>query len=860
MESLNFEQLVKDCLNPRNLDGTPLEQDKRVIQFSNINELDEYISTLTTRMCKKRKENVKLIEPDYNEVQKNIPELIENTSKIKEYITIFLNSNIAGKNIDNDRCKRIIKYCESIIEYAKEYKQNIETMYERFRNGTIRISAVGAAGQGKSTFAKYYTGLSNGVIPTHKKENEETTGTVCTLIHTDSDEVKHIASYYTRQEILDTLNYYLDRIKEITGNNDNDDFSILGISKFIDFEKDFVHNIGKLKISDIPNNTKLTTDLRKGIEAFFAPTKLIRGGYWYNFLDKEPQELKSNEEQLQHILMSDPTSLYLAVKEVRTYIRFPKNGEIFRNFEIVDTKGVGSAAGAHAGKEVYSAIDSSDAVFSIQSVSTDTLYSFYNYYLLNKYAGDEMFRKKHFIILNPYVGSDYMIAVNTLAPMKLSDFAYCGSLYAKDCHRSECVKKEHDNNLDCILKCSINKTCQDFVDYAVRNMLLRVSTMVYELDEDRINKRRKDKISLYENIKQLSEELKNVEDYLYKSSEDVVLDKIREFLIEIQTYVSNINSSEKSDSDKEYLDYLNDGKEITLYDIITSENEDVIKNKHKSIKQSLNEAEEDCIKREIKEALNDSYYSFAKHFKDRKWSQREEVGSFIDDFGDGLGKRIARILVKLNMQKELDPKVRQEISKDIWGMLRLNIIFPESQGIWKGEFIRSNNKFFESLDDIFEPRKSDDQQPKLLFTPYLLLQKYFTNKDVEIDLPEIDKHGRHCEHNGDNNEYLNKDRLVSVATEMLYDLDIQNLVRDIYNSYSESNQRYSIKNNLENLVSVKSGSEECLEFYCMYSNRILSKEENEKIKLATYWKSIKDLVKKIQSTPFAKNALENDNK
>lgn len=55
MESLNFEQLVKDCLNPRNLDGTPLEQDKRVIQFSNINELDEYISTLTTRMCKKRK-------------------------------------------------------------------------------------------------------------------------------------------------------------------------------------------------------------------------------------------------------------------------------------------------------------------------------------------------------------------------------------------------------------------------------------------------------------------------------------------------------------------------------------------------------------------------------------------------------------------------------------------------------------------------------------------------------------------------------------------------------------------------------------------------------------------------------------
>ena len=314
-----------------------------------------------------------------------------------------------------------------------------------------------------------------------------------------------------------------------------------------------------MKIEEIPNNSKLTTDIRKGLEAFFAPTDLVRGGYWYNFLGKEDHELRSNDEQLQHILMSDPTKLYLAVKEVKTYIRFPKNGEIFKNFEIVDTKGVGSAAGAHASKEVYSAIDSSDAVFSIQSVTSDVLYTFYNKYLLSKYAGDEMFRRKHFMILNPYVGSDYNIAVNTLQPMKLSDITYCGSLYARECHRSECVKSEHDDNLDCILACPVNSECQSFVDYVVRNMLLRVSTMVYELDKDRIDKRRNDRIELATSINNLSTELMNTDDYIYKSREDVVENIVRGFLKQTHRYIMDIPVSDVENADKEYVQYVEEG-------------------------------------------------------------------------------------------------------------------------------------------------------------------------------------------------------------------------------------------------------------------------------------------------------------
>lgn len=855
MKNFDLQQLMSDCLNPQNDNGTPMEHDGKILRFNNLQELDNYIASLTTKMCEERKRNVELVESDYIEVKRDIPILIENVCRIKEHVTGFLRSEDIGKNLTDDKCKRIIKCCESIIKKAIEYKLNIETIYDRFRNGTIRISAVGEAGQGKSTFAKYYTGLANGVIPTHKKENEETTGTVCTLIHTDSDKIKHVASYYTRQEILDTLNYYLDEIKEVTGNRDNPNFRIAGVTKFVDFDKDFVENIGKLRIDDIPNSSKLTIDLQKGIEAFFAPTQSIRGGYWYNFLEKKPHELSSNEEQQQHILMTDPTSLYLAVKEVKTYIRFPQNGEIFKNFEIVDTKGIGSAAGAHAIREVCSAIDSSDAVFSIQAIQSAVNFPFYNNrYLISKYGGDAMFKNKHFMILNPYSGSDYNIALKALEKSGLAgNYAYCGSLYAKECHRSACVKTEHDENMDCILSCPVNAKCRDFVDLVVRNMLLRVSTMVYDLDKDRITKRRKDKNKLFESIEFLSKELLSIDDYTYKNRDDVLLNKIREFLKKIQDYVSVMNANEGEDLDKEYVDYLEQGTEITLYDIITSEGGELQKGEKKFTK-NRSEDEETFIKREIKEGLNDSYDTFAKHYKDRAWSEREEVGSFIDDFGDGLSKRIARVLLKLNTQKELEPKVREEISNEIWRIMGLDIIFPESQGQWRGELIRTRNKVFEHLDDVFAPTLADAQQPKSLFTPYLLLCKYFNRNISDIDLPDVDEHG----YTSDNKKYINKERLIDISTEMLYGLRIHDLVKKIYNSHSENCQRVALKKNLESLVHVKDDAEECLEFYSMYSSYILTAEEQEKIKLATSWKAIKDLNKQIQVIPFVQNCKGNN--
>ena len=98
MKSFDFSQLKMDCLNPVCIDGSALEHKGKALHFHNISELDAYISTLTAEMCQARKDNVKLIEPDYQEVQQSIPELIVWAESIKKHTMLFLDSSESSKN------------------------------------------------------------------------------------------------------------------------------------------------------------------------------------------------------------------------------------------------------------------------------------------------------------------------------------------------------------------------------------------------------------------------------------------------------------------------------------------------------------------------------------------------------------------------------------------------------------------------------------------------------------------------------------------------------------------------------------------------------------------------------------------
>lgn len=179
----------------------------------------------------------------------------------------------------------------------------------------------------------------------------------------------------------------------------------------------------------------------------------------------------------------------------------------------------------------------------------------------------------------------------------------------------------------------------------------------------------------------------------------------------------------------------------------------------------------------------------------------------------------------------------------------LDEIFPETKGEWRGELIRKQNKVFEHLDDVFTPTLSDPQPPKPLFSPYLLLNRYFRDNNSDFELPEIDEYG----YTFDDKIYICKERLIDVSTELLYKLGIHKLIKEIYNSHSKNCQRIALKQDLYNLVHVRTDAEECLDFYSIHSEKILTVEEQEKIKLANSWKIIKESINQILNIPLVKN-------
>ena len=843
MKSLNIEELKRDCLNPKDENGKSLmDNNGKPLSFDSEAKLEERIVEITSEMCQKRKDNISLVEKDYTEMKTVLPELRKSLEKVKEKANIYKASSVKDKNLDNSTCDKILELCESICLTLNDYEKNIETMYTRFKNGTIRISAVGNAGQGKSTFAKYYTGLKDGRISTHKRENEETTGTVTTLINTNSEKDQYKVTYYTKKDILKTLNYYL---KEIRDKLNDQQRTILGVSKFEDFDRDFIQKRGSDPFENIAVKRLEGISITKGLRAFYnTDIERYNGRYWYEYLDEKETDLETIEEQQKHILMTDKSKLYLAVKEVKMNVKFEENRDIFTNFEIVDTKGAGSAAGAHADKEIYDSIDTSDAVFSIQTANVDTKYEFYDVFLRNKYWNDEMFKNKHFIVLNPYPNNIPSNAIEALKEIGLANILYCGALYSPNCHKTDCTSEDYDENFDCILKCNVQKEVREFVKYTVRNMLLRVSMMVSELDNDRIKKRVEDKEIIADKLTKLVN-LIGDNSYTYEGLDGVLKYIISGFIKEAKVYVDEeLKKIKEPNQENNYVKYLREGKEITLYDIITNSQSDLKKAnpKYSEIQTANKSTEENIVKNEIKHALELSFDNMLSELKKINFSEDECVGQYIDEFAMGLHKRLNTALVKLREQKELEPEVRKEISSVMWRLFKLDQINPSiEEGSWK--YYKKGSAIFELLYDTFEPKKSNDIRPEPLYEPYKILYDYFCSPR-DYQLPNLDEK---------ESVKVNKNRLKEVATDVVFDSRIHEKIAEIYNSHSLMQQRKNLLTSLKDtLRGVNINANSCLNFYKMYSDKILTEDERNKIELAKAWteldgvkNEINDLISKF---------------
>ena len=109
------------------------------------------------------------------------------------------------------------------------------------------------------------------------------------------------------------------------------------------------------------------------------------------------------------------------------------------------------------------------------------------------------------------------------------------------------------------------------------------------------------------------------------------------------------------------------------------------------------------------------------------------------------------------------------------------------------------------------------------------------NKDYR--LPDLDKNEK---------VEVNKKRLEKVATDVVFESNVHEKIAEIYNSHSLMQQKKNLLTSLKDtLRGVLINANSCLNFYKMYSDKILTEDERNKIELAKAWTELNGVKNEI---------------
>ena len=508
MKTLTYQELLADCLKPTDANNNPfLDAQSNQISFQDLEELKSYVVNLSSTICENRRSK----KDDIKKCQKIIS---TEAAKLRKSIKTFIEDipSFCGglaNTVSESEKNRIINECTEILDALDVYESNISILCDRFEHGKIRISSIGQARQGKSTFTQLYTGLDNELIPTNEGD-KDTTGTVCVLQHTETETMSYRIEYYKEQEVLDTLNYY---IKQIRDAKKDSQWKLGGIYEFTSINQ-LIPLIGKFEVNKIDENCEsgktVGAKILSGLSPYFkTPIGDIK---WYNCLTGKQAPVSSLEEVRKHMLMYDPSLLYLATKRIDILCRFPKNGQLFQHFEVVDTKGGGTKAGLAVNNEILSSIQNSDAVFSVCLLENSTDYGIYEDLLRPNYKNDEVFMQKHFVILNPREGTTLDNGRNIMSNYNLCNIAYGNSL--------------------------VDDKAESFSDLVVANMLLRIATLVDKFDKDRIKKCNEAQCIINKRINSLCSLVSGFEPFLF-DEKSALSYKVIEFVKNAREYIES---------------------------------------------------------------------------------------------------------------------------------------------------------------------------------------------------------------------------------------------------------------------------------------------------------------------------------
>lgn len=800
MKTLTYKDLLADCLKPTDANDNPiLDAQGNQISFQNLEELKSYVENLSSTICNNRISKKEELKKCQETIRTEATNLRESIKTIIEGIPCFCGE--PAKTVSESERDKIISECTEILNALDVYESNIAILCDRFEHGKIRISSIGQARQGKSTFTQKYTGLGEDFIPTHTGD-EDTTGTVCVLQHTETESMSYCIEYYKEQDVLDTLNYY---IKQIRIAKKDSQWKLGGISEFTSINQ-LKPLIGKFEVDKIDENCEPGKTVGAKILSGLSPYFKTPAGdtKWYNCLTGKQTAVSSIEEVKKHLLMYDPSLLYLATKKIDIKCRFPKNGQLFQNFEVVDTKGGGTKAGLAVNKEILSSIQNSDAVFSVCLLENSTDYGIYEDLLRPNYKNDEVFMQKHFVILNPREGTTLDNGRNIMSNYNLCNIAYGNSL--------------------------VDDNAEHFSDLVVANMLLRIATLVDIFDKDRIRKCNEAQCVINERINSLCSRISSFEPFLF-DEKNALSCKVIEFVKNAREYIEKIMKNDSTQTSKKtYKDFYNE--KATLYELITNDNIianiDDLKADSNKPKITDSQQEEDLVQKEINEALSVVYNKLIPTIK----LNEEHAGQYIEEKTILLVRRISRSVNYLSQQKEIGERIRREIFNNLWKIFNLDVIFHEEQ--WTDSLVKSCG-FFDGLNAVNVPMVNSPLSNIDLIHPYNVLRSYFKGdqsikEDSKFEIQEKFDYGIN------DGRYINDTRLQYFLSKETYKTKLHDLLVKHYNQSFDVIPKLckEIRKLLTGDVFI---ADECFPFYSLH-NEILDGTDRKKIDLSKTWTEI----------------------
>lgn len=716
----------------------------------------------------------------------------ENARRIKPLIEDIKRLILSITDCDDEG--EIVSLCDRINNNIEIYQRNISALHHRVNDGKIRVAAIGYTGVGKSEFHNGYTGLENKAFPRNPANMQDSTGTVVTVQSSYGRGLSYEILLFNENEVLKVINWYIDEIrKQLPG------WSANGYAHF--------HNINDVKKCRgqvvFPDN--IQPSLKSGIEHYFC---VPQEGDWVDWLINREVQVEGNSLMIQQkpdgrrfittsdvsiahkfILISEPCKFFLATKEVRVFADdLRNNDDILSCFEIVDTKGLSTYAGAYVNNEIMDAIQDCDAVFSICKDDQTYINQFHGD-VLGSFRGNTVFKKKHFAIINLFDPNNrdinQPIAIRQLENQNTSNKAYLGSAL-KD---------------------------KDFANYVIVDMLASITEVVTMLDKERIRKCNNSVNKINTDITHLRSLVDRIN--LEEFNEDSVVRKKVEELFNLATDTITTFAQKKQ---------VGKGADITeamiaskVYAIIVGSEDNIAQPKINNVEQAINIAVE----------------SRYKSMGLEKGGRTENtIGSFIQDTAIKFNDVVCKPLYELSLQQTCVDPLKRELLDEIWQDLMLDKIFDSDNYNWGIEEVAHINPFFEHLSNIYttEAGIGTHEVPRM-FSSYTILYNYFSNPNVDI------------EPNDDKFMSVNHKHLKETLKEAFINCNIGSIIESIEIDKGE------IPLQASNLIrdAFKMGYiDMCMSFYKNYTYVILDETERERIKQHSLMKEIHSIMSEVQ--------------